>query len=136
MRGRRTPCAPPGSPAAYAELRGAADALLSTNSFLYRWRRRGSRPASSQPPRLGRPRRSRRRAGAHTRRDHPASPYFEYPPVAAARSAGDVVARFHVMQDEAADSVRLIGELLQAGTGPAWRYAVGRQRVEVRARVG
>ena len=38
-------------------------------------------------------------------------------PSVQARDAGDVLARFQVMLDEAAESVRLIGDLLDDGTG-------------------
>ena len=59
-----------------------------------------------------------RRAGRlarDTRVDHPGPPYFEHPPRTATRTGGDVLARFGVMHDEVTDSVRLIGELLDAG---------------------
>ena len=48
----------------------------------------------------------------------------------AAGDGGDVLARFRVMLAEAAESVRLIGELLDAGTGPAGtaRRRPGRRR--------
>ncbi len=105
-------------PAAHAELRRAAEALLTTNSFLDRLEAAGV-VTGEQARRLGLVGPVARAAGlAHdTRRDHPAPPYLENPPVVAARTAGDVLARFGVMQDEAADSVRLIGDLLDAGAG-------------------
>src|SRR6266700_4052012 len=105
-------------PAAHAELRRAAEALLTTNSFLDRLEAAGV-VTGEQARRLGLVGPVARAAGlAHdTRRDHPAPPYRENPPVVAARTAGDVLARFGVMQDEAADSVRRIGDLLDAGAG-------------------
>ncbi len=106
-----------GLPVAHSELRRAAEALLTTNSFVDRLEAAGI-VTGEQARRLGLVGPVARAAGlAHdTRRDHPAPPYFEHPPVVAARSAGDVLARFGVMQDEAADSVRLIGDLLDVGT--------------------
>ena len=53
--------------------------------------------------------------GIDTRVDQPAAPYFEHPPLVAVRSSGDVLARFQVMLAEAGESVRLIGDLLDAG---------------------
>jgi Ni,Fe-hydrogenase III large subunit len=52
-----------------------------------------------------------------SRVDHPLPPYQEHPPTAPVRGTGDVLARFQVMLDEAAESVRLIGDLLADGTG-------------------
>ena len=52
------------------------------------------------------------------RADHPVEPYSALPPVVATGESGDVLARFRVMLAEAAESVRLIGELLEAGAGP------------------
>jgi Ni,Fe-hydrogenase III large subunit len=52
------------------------------------------------------------------RADHPAEPYAGCPPVVATGAGGDVLARFRVMLAEAAESVRLIGDLLAAGAGP------------------
>jgi Ni,Fe-hydrogenase III large subunit len=103
---------------AHSELRRAADALLGTNSFMDRLEAAGI-VTGEQARRLGLVGPVARAAGLanDTRRDHPAPAYLEHPPVVAAGSAGDVLARFGVMQDEAADSVRLIGELLDSGTG-------------------
>jgi len=105
-------------PAAYAELRRAADALLTTNSFLDRLEAAGI-VTGEQASRLGLVGPVARAAGLDrdTRSDHPKPPYITHRPIVAARGAGDVLARFGVMQDEAADSVRLIGDLLEAGTG-------------------
>jgi Ni,Fe-hydrogenase III large subunit len=105
-------------PGAYGELRRAADALLSTNSFMDRLEATGVLSAE-QVRRLGLIGPVARAAGVAVdcRRDHPAAPYARLPPTVAARGAGDVLARFHVMLAEAAESVRLIGELLDAGTG-------------------
>ncbi len=105
-------------PAAHAELRRAADALLATNSFLDRLEACGIVTAE-QARRLGLVGPVARAAGLSmdTRRDQPTPPYFQHPPTVAARASGDVLARFGVMQDEAAESVRLIGDLLDAGAG-------------------
>ena len=107
-----------GLPRAYGELRRAADALLSTNSFLDRLEATGI-ITSEQGRRLGLVGPVARAAGvrADTRADQPAAPYFEHRPAIAAREAGDALARFGVMLDEAADSVRLIGDMLGAGAG-------------------
>jgi Ni,Fe-hydrogenase III large subunit len=106
-----------GLPSAYAELRRAADALLTTNSFLDRLEAAGI-VTGEQARRLGLVGPVARAAGLarDTRLDHPALPYREHPPVIAAGVTGDVLARFRVMQDEAAESVRIIGALLEAGT--------------------
>ena len=106
-------------PGAYGELRRAADALLSTNSFLDRLEATGilTREAAR---RLGLVGPIARATGltADVRADHPAGPYAEFPPDVAAADGGDVLARFRVMLAEAAESVRLIGEMLDAGAGP------------------
>ena len=105
---------------AYAELRRAAEALQGTNSFMDRLEAAGI-VTGEQARRLGLVGPVARAAGydIDTRRDHPAAPYAEYVPVVASRTAGDVLARFRVMQDEAAESVRLIGDLMEAGTSTA-----------------
>ena len=102
--------------AAHDDMRRAADALLTTNSFVDRLEAAGI-VTGEQARRLGLVGPVARAAGlAHdTRRDHPTSPYLDCPPAVATRNAGDVLARFHVMQEEAAGSVRLIGDLLKAG---------------------
>ena len=103
---------------AYAELRRADEALQSTNSFMDRLEAAGI-VTGEQARRLGLVGPVARAAGLglDTRLDHPAAPYSAHAPVVASRTAGDVLARFRVMQEEAADSVRLIGDLLDAGTG-------------------
>jgi Ni,Fe-hydrogenase III large subunit/Ni,Fe-hydrogenase III component G len=108
-----------GLPLAYGELRRASDALLSTNSFLDRLEATGI-ITSEQTRRLGLVGPVARAAGAgiDSRADQLAAPYFEHGPVVAVRQAGDALARFEVMLDEAADAVRLIGDLLGAGAGP------------------
>jgi Ni,Fe-hydrogenase III large subunit len=106
-------------PAAYGELRRAADALLGTNSFLDRLEATGIlTPEAAQ--RLGMVGPVARATGLEldARADHPAALYAEHPPVVATGVGGDVLARFRVMLAEAAESVRLIGELLEAGAGP------------------
>lgn len=107
-----------GLPRAYGELRRAADALLSTNSFLDRLEATGI-ITSEQARRLGLVGPVARAAGIRldTRADQPAAPYFGHRPAVAVRDMGDALARFAVMLDEAADSVRLIGDLLRAGPG-------------------
>jgi|SRR6266700_1145921 len=106
-----------GLPGAYGELRRAADALLSTNSFLDRLEATGIM-TEEQARRLGLVGLVARAAGTSidTRADQPAAPYFEHRPAVAVRRSGDVLGRFQVMLEEAAESVRLIGELLDAGT--------------------
>ena len=106
-------------PGAYGELRRAADALLSTNSFLDRLEATGIL-TSEAAQRLGLVGPVARATGlaVDARADHPGVPYAEHPPVVAAGEGGDVLARFRVMLAEAAESVRLITELLEAGAGP------------------
>jgi len=107
-----------GLPRAYGELRRAADALLSTNSFMDRLEATGI-ITGEQARRLGLVGPVARAAGirADTRADQPAAPYSGHRPAVAARDTGDALARFAVMLDEAAESVRLIGDLLAAGAG-------------------
>jgi Ni,Fe-hydrogenase III large subunit len=106
-------------PGAYGELRRAADALLTTNSFLDRLEATGIL-AEETARRLGLVGPVARAAGVTTdaRADHPTGPYASLPPVVAAGGRGDVLARFRVMLAEAAESVRLIGQLLAGDTGP------------------
>jgi Ni,Fe-hydrogenase III large subunit len=108
-----------GLPAAYGELRRAADALLTTNSFMDRLEATGV-VTGEQARRLGLVGPVARAAGAgtDTRAGQPTAPYCDHRPVVAVRDSGDVLGRFQVMLDEAADSVRLIGNLLDAGPGP------------------
>ncbi len=108
-----------GLPGAYGELRRAADALLSTNSFMDRLEATGI-ITGEQARRLGLVGPVARAAGASidTRVDQPAGPYVKHRPAIATRGSGDVLGRFQVMLDEAAESVRLIGDLLDAGAGP------------------
>jgi Ni,Fe-hydrogenase III large subunit/Ni,Fe-hydrogenase III component G len=106
-------------PGAYGELRHAADALLSTNSFLDRLEATGTltRDAARRLGLVGPVARATGLA-IDVRADHPARPYAEFPPAVAVADGGDVLARFRVMLAEAAESVRLIGEMLEAGAGP------------------
>jgi Ni,Fe-hydrogenase III large subunit len=108
-----------GLPGAYAELRRAADALLSTNSFVDRLEATGilTREAVQRLGLVGPVARATGLA-IDVRVDHPAEPYSGRPPKVAADDSGDVLARFQVMLAEAAESVRLICELLEAGAGP------------------
>jgi Ni,Fe-hydrogenase III large subunit len=63
--------------------------------------------------------------GVDARRGHPAASYDEAPPAVATRDGGDVLARLHVMLAEAAESARLIGQFLDAGTGADTGAAAG-----------
>ncbi len=108
-------------PGAYGELRRAADALLATNSFLDRLEATGKLTAE-QARRLGLVGPVARATGlpVDARLAGPApGPYAAHPVVVITEDAGDVLARFRVMLGEAAESVRLIGEFLDAGTGTA-----------------
>jgi Ni,Fe-hydrogenase III large subunit len=106
-------------PGAYGELQRAADALLSTNSFLDRLEATGILTEEAAR-RLGLVGPVARATGlpADTRADHPAWPYGQFPLAVAVADAGDVLARFRVMLVEAAESVRLIGEIGGTGPGP------------------
>jgi Ni,Fe-hydrogenase III large subunit len=107
-----------GLPRAYAEFHRTVDALLATNSFLDRLEATGI-ITIEVARRLGLVGPVARAAGlaADTREDQPGAPYLEHRPAVAIRTSGDALARFQVMVDEAADSVRLIGELANAGAG-------------------
>ena len=104
-------------PGAYAELRRAADALLSTNSFVDRLEATGILTAE-QARRLGLVGPVARATGLATdaRGGAADGPYAEHPVTVVTADGGDVLARFQVMLGEAAESVRLIGEFLDAGT--------------------
>jgi Ni,Fe-hydrogenase III large subunit len=112
-------------PAAYGELRRAADALLSTNSFVDRLEACGILTAE-QARRLGLVGPVARATGLavdtrlNGRRPRSGSadggPYAGDPLTVVTADGGDVLARFQVMLGEAAESVRLIGELLDEGT--------------------
>jgi Ni,Fe-hydrogenase III large subunit len=108
-----------GLPAAYSEFRRAADALLGTNSFVDRLEATGIL-TTEQARRLGLVGPVARAAGVpvDSRLDQPSGPYEDFPPAIAVREAGDALARLKVMLDEADASVRLIGDLLDAGPGP------------------
>jgi len=112
-------------PAAYAELGRAGDALLSTNSFVDRLEACGIL-TTEQARRLGlvgpvaratglavdaRLNGCRPRSGSAD-----GSPYGDHPVTIVTGDRGDVLARFRVMLGEAAESVRLIAEFLDAGT--------------------
>ena len=105
-------------PGAYGELRQAADALLATNSFVDRLEAAGILDAE-QARRLGLVGPVARATGLaiDARLNRAAEdPYAEHPVQVVTADAGDVFARFQVMLGETADSVRLISELLDAGT--------------------
>jgi Ni,Fe-hydrogenase III large subunit len=105
-------------PSAYGELTRAADALLATNSFVDRLEATGLIQADDAR-RLGLVGPVARGSGVagDVRADHPSAPYDQLQPAVASRDGGDVLARFQVMLAEAAESVRLIGELAGAGPG-------------------
>jgi Ni,Fe-hydrogenase III large subunit len=115
-------------PGAYGEFHRAAEALLSTNSFVDRLEACGIL-TTEQARHLGlvgpvaratglavdtrlngrRPRRGSADGG----------PYAEHPVTVVTEDGGDVLARFQVMLGEAAESARLIGEFLDAETAAA-----------------
>jgi Ni,Fe-hydrogenase III large subunit len=112
-------------PGAYGELRRAADALLSTNSFVDRLEACGILTAE-QARRLGLVGPVARATGlamdARQIGTSPqggsaeADPYAGHPVRIVTAESGDVFARFQVMLGEADESIRLIAEFLDAGT--------------------
>jgi Ni,Fe-hydrogenase III large subunit len=105
-------------PGAYGELRRAADALLATNSFVDRLEATGILDAE-QSRRLGLVGPVARATGLaiDARLNQAAEdPYADHPVQVVTADAGDVFARFQVMLGETAESIRLISELLDAGT--------------------
>ncbi|MGH3255376.1 MAG: hypothetical protein ACRDOU_08195 [Streptosporangiaceae bacterium] len=111
-------------PGAYGELRRATDALLTTNSFIDRLEATGIL-AAEQARRLGLVGPVARadglvldaRLNTHGPQDESAEgPYAKHPVKVVTAEGGDVFARFQVMLGEAEESVRLIDELLDAGT--------------------
>ena len=112
-------------PGAYGELRRAADALLATNSFVDRLEATGIL-TTEQARRLGLVGPVARATGlavdarlntSGPRGGYPdSSPYAGHPVKVVTADGGDVFARFQVMLGEAAESVRLIVEFLDAGT--------------------
>jgi Ni,Fe-hydrogenase III large subunit len=102
-------------PGAYGEFKRAADALLGTNSFVDRLEATGIL-TPDQARALGLVGPVARAAGfTGDARLIPGGPYGKQTAVATG-TAGDVLARFTVMLAEAAESVRLIGQFLDAGT--------------------
>jgi Ni,Fe-hydrogenase III large subunit len=106
-------------PGACAELRRAADALLATNSFVDRLEATGILDVE-QARRLGLVGPVARATGlaidARLNGSASGSPYPAHPINVVTADVGDVFARFQVMLGEVAESARLIGELLDAGT--------------------
>ena len=103
-------------PGAYDELRRAADALLSTNSFVDRLEACGVLTAE-QARRLGLVGPVARATGlAADARLGAAGPYAGHLVNVVTAHSGDVFARFQVMLGEAAESVRLIAQFLDSGT--------------------
>jgi len=118
-------------PGAYGEFRRAADALLATNSFVDRLEATGTL-TSAQAAALGMVGPVARATGlAGDARLVPGGPYDPDAggPGAGIRvataTAGDALARFTVMLAEAAESVRLIGQFLDAGPFFDARTAAG-----------
>ena len=107
-------------PAAYAELQGAADALLATNSFLDRLEATGT-VTTGEASRLGLVGPVARASGvsADARADHPVGPYGSLQPAVAGEAGGDALARLRVMLAEAAESVRMIETILGAADAGA-----------------
>ena len=105
-------------PGAYGELRRVADALLSTNSFVDRLEACGILTAE-QARRLGLVGPVGRATGLATdaRLAVAAGPYADHPVNVITAVSGDVFGRFQVMLGEAAESVRLITQFLDEGTG-------------------
>ena len=105
-------------PKTYGEFQRAADALLNTNSFVDRLEATGSL-TTAQARALGLVGPVARATGlTGDARQVPGGPYGTGVAVATGTD-GDVLARFTVMLAEAAESVRLIGEFLSAGTAAA-----------------
>jgi Ni,Fe-hydrogenase III large subunit len=107
-------------PEAYGELRRAADALLTTNSFVDRLEATGIL-TGEQARRLGLVGPVARATGLamdarQTADGSPGDPYAEHPVRIVTAERGDVLARFEVMLGEAEESVRLIAGFLDAGT--------------------
>jgi Ni,Fe-hydrogenase III large subunit len=103
-------------PGAYGELRRGAEALLRTNSFVDRLEATGILSAE-HARRLGLVGPVARATGLPVdARLNTGGPYAEHPVTVVTAEGGDVLARFQVMLGEAAESVRLIGEFLDAGT--------------------
>jgi Ni,Fe-hydrogenase III large subunit/Ni,Fe-hydrogenase III component G len=93
------------------ELWRVTDALNTTNSFLDRLEATGVVP-TAQADRLGLVGHLARGSGVDidTRRDHPQPPYTELPVRVTTRNGCDVLARYQVMLEEIAESLRLIDE--------------------------
>jgi Ni,Fe-hydrogenase III large subunit len=105
-------------PGAYDEFKRAADALLGTNSFVDRLEATGILTAA-QAQGLGLVGPVARATGLDTdARRMPGGPY-DAEVFIPTGTTGDVLARFTVMLAEAAESVRLIGQFLDAGTAAA-----------------
>jgi Ni,Fe-hydrogenase III large subunit len=105
-------------PGAYDELRRTTDALLDTNSFVDRLEACGILTAE-QARRLGLVGPVARATGLATdaRLAAAAGPYADHPVNVITAVGGDVFARFQVMLGETAESVRLIRQFLDEGTG-------------------
>jgi Ni,Fe-hydrogenase III large subunit/Ni,Fe-hydrogenase III component G len=101
-------------PGAYDELRRAADALLSTNSFVDRLEACGILTAE-QARRLGLVGPVARATGLATDARLAPGPYAGHPVNVVTADSGDVFARFQVMLGETAESVRLITQFLDSG---------------------
>ncbi|MGW5231410.1 hydrogenase large subunit [Streptomyces nodosus] len=105
-------------PRAQDALRRTGDALLGTNSFLDRLEATGIlHPAQARHLGLVGPVARASGVPCDCRRDHPRPPYDRHPVAPAVQKGGDCLARLRVMLTETAESVRLIGALLEDGTG-------------------
>lgn len=111
-------------PAACADFRRVASALLRTNSHVDRLEATGV-VTSEEAARLGLVGPVARASGvdADVRRDHPYPPYDDLPPVVARADEGDVLARMRVMCAELDDAERLVLEQLDR-TGPGQTVTV------------
>jgi Ni,Fe-hydrogenase III large subunit len=100
------------------DLRRVIDALGSTNSFADRLEATGA-VSGEAAARLGLVGPVARASGCDVdaRRDHPSGPLGRLGVQVPVRSGGDVLARMDIMTEEITESVRLIYDLLSAGTG-------------------
>jgi Ni,Fe-hydrogenase III large subunit len=103
-------------PRAQDELRRVVGALMTTNSFLDRLEATGLLlPEQVRRLALVGPVARASDLPVDTRCDHPLAPYEQLPPRLVTRTAGDALARMQVMYAEVEESVRLVGEFVDAG---------------------
>ena len=129
---RRAPTRPPsaaGCPAPTTSSAGSRTRCCPPTPSWTGWRRPGSSPASRPAASRWSARSPGRRGWASTPAcDHPPAPYAGHPPVLAVRGSGDVLARLQVMVDEAAESARLIADLLDEDAGAGTVHLPPRRR--------